>query len=135
MVIFFKVCVWPIEVCLILKAYVAHDGLINIIWNISFCDCQFNESSYVYTCQVAESQVIEFVRPIVTGSKGQLVGTVTVQDIQEYLKEGGYEMTSAANIMVPSVKNIGFYPIEIGDKKCILHVLQEIGAKSKEDKR
>ena len=115
---------------------IAHDDMMNIsilleiffLWTlIWWIICTY--------CQVAESQVIEFVRPIVTGSKGQLVGTVTVQDIQEYLKEGGYEMTSAANIMVPSVKNIGFYPIEIGDKKCILHVLQEIGAKSKEDKR
>ena len=85
--------------------------------------------------QVGESQIIEFVRSTVPNSKGQLIGTVTIEDIQAYLKEGGYEMTSSSDITLPAVKNIGFYPIEIGDKKCILHVLEEIGAKVKEEKK
>ena len=74
------------------------------------------------------------MRPVQGGDKTVLTSPVTAQDIQNYLKEGGYEVTSLGNITVPMVNNIGLYSMTIGDTKCILQVIAEISLKVEEKK-
>ena len=73
--------------------------------------------------------MIAFVRSVQTDSKTVLTEPVTAKDIQEYLREGGYVVTSLGNITVPMVNSVGYHSITIGDTKCILQVIAEFNMK------
>ena len=68
--------------------------------------------------------MIDFVKPVIPGTKGQIEGGITVEEVLNYLRDNGYEVPTALEIKIPAVPSIGLYPIVIRGTKCVLNVIE-----------
>ena len=68
--------------------------------------------------------MIDFVKPVIPGTKGQIEGGISVEEVLNYLRDNGFEVPTALEIRIPAVPSIGVYPIVVRGTKCILNVIE-----------